>query len=396
MNILQVTLGFYPAESWGGPVKVVDQSGRELVRRGHQVTIYCTNLLDKKHVIQHGTFERAFHGMRIVYFDTRHLPWWPGTLGPFWLPQLSAYLTREMPRVDVVHLNGYRSSMMLAVAQAARRAGVPVVTQPDGTLPVVVSSFSAKRLYDRFVGPAELGGISALIALQESERQQALAHGVPEDRIEIIPLGIDPHARETLPPRGSFRRRYGLDPVRPLVLFLARNNRIKGTDMLIEAVARSRRADAQFVIAGPDDGQLAEVQTLIEQHGLRQQVALLGLLPGPDVLPAIQDADLFVLPSRKDAFPVTIMEACLVGTPMVVTDRCEIAHLVRDRVAEVVPFDAEAFASAMDRLLTDRERYERYRANCETMLADTFSIGAVVDRLEALYRRVIAEGRRAG
>jgi glycosyltransferase involved in cell wall biosynthesis len=251
-------------------------------------------------------------------------------------------------------------------------------------------------LYDRFLGPAELGGISALIALQESERQQAMAHGVPDDRIEIIPLGIDPHARETLPPRGSFRRRYGLDPNRPLVLFLARNNKIKGMDMLIEAFARLRRADVHLAIAGPDDGQLAEARTLIEQQGLHQQVTMLGLLPGPEVLPALQDADLFVLPSRKDAFPVTIMEACLVGTPMVVTDRCEIAHLVRDRIADVVPFDADAFASAIDRLLTDRERYERYRANCEAMIADTFSIAAVVDRLEAVYRRVIAEGRKNG
>jgi hypothetical protein len=51
MNILQVTLGFYPAQAWGGPVKIVHQNSRELVRRGHQVTIYCTNLLDKKNKI---------------------------------------------------------------------------------------------------------------------------------------------------------------------------------------------------------------------------------------------------------------------------------------------------------------------------------------------------------
>jgi glycosyltransferase involved in cell wall biosynthesis len=76
---------------------------------------------------------------------------------------------------------------------------------------------------------------------------------------------------------------------------------------------------------------------------------------------------------------------------MVITDRCEIAYLVRDRIADVAPFDADAFAAAMERLLTDRERYDRYRANCQEMLAHNFSIEAVVNRLEAVYRRVIAE-----
>jgi glycosyltransferase involved in cell wall biosynthesis len=76
---------------------------------------------------------------------------------------------------------------------------------------------------------------------------------------------------------------------------------------------------------------------------------------------------------------------------MVITDRCEIAHLVQGRVADVVPFDATAFAGAMGRLLTSRERYQRYRGNCQALLSDTFSLEITVDRLESLYRRVVAE-----
>lgn len=288
----------------------------------------------------------------------------------------------------------FHSPMLLAAARAAHRVGVPVVTQPHGTLPVLISSFWAKRLYDRVLGSAELSGVGALVVLQERERHQALARGVPAERIEIIPNGIDPHGRESLPPPGAFRERWALKPDRPLILFLGRINKIKGADMLVEAFAQLKRRDAQLVIAGPDDGQLAAVQARIREHDLTGRVVLPGTLSGADGLAAFRDADLFALPCRSDAFPVTIMEACLAGTPMVITNRCEIADLVRDQVAEVVPFDAAAFAAAMDRLLTDRGLQARYRANCEAMLADTFSIEAVVDRLEAVYRRVIAE--RAG
>jgi glycosyltransferase involved in cell wall biosynthesis len=391
MNILQVTLGFYPAQGWGGPVKVVHQNGRELVRRGHNVTVYCSNLVNKYEKIQPGTFEREMDGMRIVYFDTWNIKQWPGTLGPIWLPDLPAYIKREIRHFDVAHINGYRSPMILPIVTAARQAGVPIVTQPHGAMPIIVNSQTVKRLYDKVFGQMELEGISALIALQESERQQAQAHNIPAERIVILPNGIDPVDMEQAPPPGSFRRRLGLSPDAPVILFLGRINKKKGADMLVEAFAQMNNHAAQLVIAGPDDGQLTKVQELIQQHGLEGRVFLPGLVSGPDVLAAFRDADLFVLPCRADTFPVVIMEACLAGTPMVITDRCEIAHLVKDKVSEVVPFDAGLFAQAMDNLLADREKYSQYKANCAEMIADTFSIQAVVDQLETIYQRAIEE-----
>lgn len=391
MRILQVTLGFYPATAWGGPVKIVHRNGKELVRRGHSVTIYCSNLLDKKRKIQDGTFEHVIDGMRVVYFDTWRLPWWPGTLGPMWMPELPTYLQQELSDFDVVHINGYRNLGFLPLATAACKAGVPYVLQPHGALPVIVNSFVVKRLYDRLLGQRETRGVSALIALQESERQQAIAQGIPPERIVIIPNGLELDESVFATAPGSFRCQYNIAANRRLILFLARINRKKGTDMLVEAFAQITDRGAHLVIAGPDDGQLAEVQSLIAKHGLESRVTLTGLLDEAAAMAAFQDADLFVLPCRADTFPVTVMEACQANTPMVITDRCEIAHLVQDRVADVTPFDAAAFAAAMQRLLTDRERYARYQAACPAVMADTFSIQAVGDQLEALYERVIAE-----
>lgn len=395
MNILQVTLGFYPAQGWGGPVKVVHQNGRELVRRGHKVTVYCSNLVNKREKLQPATFESEMDGMRVVYINAWNFPWWPGTLGPIWLPELPGYLSRELEGFDIVHINGYRSPMILPVAQAARRLGVPIVTQPHGALPVIVNSQGLKRLYDRFFGRIELDGISALLALQESERQQALTHGVPDARIRILPNGIDPAGREHIPAPGSMRRLWNLAPDRPVILFLGRINKKKGPDMLVEAFARMKNRDAQLVIAGPDDGMLDEVRARIAQHNLEPRVRLPGLISGPDVLAAFQDADLFVLPCRTDTFPVVIMESCLMGTPMLITDTCEIAPLVRGRIGDVVPFDAQTFADAMDALLADRQKYHTYKSNCGQALADTFSIHAVVDQLEKIYRDAIAEKHHA-
>jgi glycosyltransferase involved in cell wall biosynthesis len=394
MRILLVTLGFYPATAWGGPVKIVYQNGRELARRGHQVTVYCTNLLDKKNLIAPGTFERQVDGLRVVYFDTWRIPFWPGTLGPVWLPHLPDYLRRELPGFDIVHVNGYRNLMALPVARQARKVGVPLVVQPHGGMPVVVNSFLVKRLYDRLLGQQELRGLAALVALQESERQQALLYRVPPEKIHVIPNGLDLGEVQPLP-SGAFRTRLGIPDERRLILFLARINRKKGADMLVPAFSLLNDLDVHLAIAGPDDGQLAEVRQLVQDHSLQDRVSFPGLLEGEDVQAAFQDADLFVLPCRTDTFPTTIMEACQANTPMVITEGCEIAHLVRDRVAEVTPFDPQAFANAMRSLLTDAAYYSRLQAECPQVMADTFSLQASVDRLEALYTRLSAARRNA-
>jgi glycosyltransferase involved in cell wall biosynthesis len=391
MHILHVTLGFYPAQNWGGPVKIVHQYSRELVRRGHKVTIYCTNLLNKKQKIKPGTFEQNIDGIRVVYFETKNFVWWPGTLGPFWMPNLSSYLKKEIRDYDVIHLNGYRGWMLSETARAAYRADIPIVTQPHGTLPVISNTLLLKRMYDFVFEKRELGNISALIALQESEKRQAISRGIPSGIIDVIPNGIDVNELDELPESGIFRKKMNIWNDQPLILFLGRINKIKGVDLLIDAFALLDIPDARLVIAGPDDGQLSEILDKIRQYKIEQKVILPGLLTGDWVKAALLDANLFVLPSRFDAYPTTIMEACLMGVPMVITDRCAISDLVKDRVAEVVPFDVQAFYKAMRLLLTDQKKYNLYKANCQTVVNENFSIKVAVNRLEAVYKRVIDE-----
>ncbi|MEW6285002.1 MAG: glycosyltransferase [Chloroflexota bacterium] len=390
MNILHITLGFLPAAAWGGPVQIVYNNAKELIRRGHRVTVYCTNLLDKHHKIRPHTFEDMVDGIRVVYFDAWRIPFWRGTLGPVWCPDLPSQLRRELPSFDVVHLNGYRSLMNLQVVSALGNAHPPLVVQPHGAMPVIVNSFFVKRLYDRLLGRRELGRAQAFIALQESEREQIRAHGVPAEKITVIPNGLDPSNYNLNVQAGIFRRRYDISTDKKLLLFLGRINRKKGVDMLIEAFARLRDMNAILVIAGPDDGQLDEVKTLIARRNLAGRVILTGLLTGDDVLNAYRDADLFVLPARTDTFPTTIMEACLMSVPMVITESVEIAHLLKDRAAEVVPFDATSFAEAMRRVLSDADLSRKYQAGCAELMREAFSITATVDRLEQLYRELLA------
>ncbi len=177
INILMVTIGFPPAYPWGGPVRNVYHQSKGLIQRNHQVTVICTNLLDKRARLQDKTFSTKVDGINVTYFKTWNLPWWPGTFGPTWLPELGGFLQKNISQYDVVHLHGYRNFIGLQVIREARKAGIPYILQPHGELPVIVNTFLLKRLYDRWLGKAELEGMSALIALQSSEHEQAIERG---------------------------------------------------------------------------------------------------------------------------------------------------------------------------------------------------------------------------
>lgn len=391
MNVLQVTLGFYPAVHWGGPVKIVHQNALELLRRGHRVTVLCTNLLDKRHKIRPQTFEDEIDGIRVVYLNTWNIPQWPGTLGPIWLPDLVSRFADEIGQYDVVHLHGYRNLMSQQLLPLLQKHRVPLVIQPHGGMPVIVNSFFIKRLYDRILGQRILQRAQAFIALQPLEKQQILAHGVPGSKITVIPNGLNLNDIPRNLPRGRFRKQFHIPLDVPLILFLGRINRKKGVDMLIEAFARLPEKRAWLAIVGPDDGQLVEAQALVRQYRLGERVVFTGSLSGEIIWSAYQDADLFVLPCRTDTFPTTIMEACALETPMVITEGCEMADLVRGEIADIVPFDADIFADAMQKLLKDRQRYHQYQENCQRLMNTTFSIRATVDRLENLYQRMVHE-----
>ncbi len=240
-------------------------------------------------------------------------------------------------------------------------------------------------------GARELKGSTAFIALQESEREQIMKYGVPADKIDIIPVGRDPSELIDFPAKGTFRRKFQIPEDCPLILFLGRINKKKGADMLVEAFGLLDIPDAWLAIVGSDDGHLAAVMEKVHKVKQANNIIFPGLLSGAEVWSAYQDADIFGLPCRADTFPATIVEACLAGTPMVVTDRCEIAPLIKDRIAEVVPFDPKEFAAAITRLLEDKSKYALYKANCAEMMQETFSLKNSVDKLECCYEKVILQ-----
>jgi len=392
MNILMVTLAYDPAIAFGGPVKVVQNNARELVRRGHHVTVYCTNRLDKKNKIALGTYEHEDQGVRVVYHNTWFIPWWRGNFGPSLSLGMICYFNREGKRFDIIHMNEARAFTTVAAALYAQYAHIPYIIQAHGSFVYGLRSQWIKRMYDKLIGRRIFSRAAGVIALRPEEIAECESVGIPSYKITVVGNGIDLATWQVRREEGiNFRARFGIPPDAHLALFLSRLDKKKGPDLLVEALAQIKSPDIYCVFAGPDDGYQQCVKRLALSHGVSDRMIFTGLLRDGEVQAAYAAADVFVLPSRFDTFPMAIVEALASGLPTIITETCQVAELIREKAGLVTSADPTAIAHALQQLLCDHDLRSAYAKEARALAEREFSIQKTVDRLEEVYWQVLKE-----
>ncbi len=216
--------------------------------------------------------------------------------------------------------------------------------------------------------------------------------GVEESKIVQIPNSIDISEYEQLPETGSFRKKYGITEEH-IILFLGRIHQIKGVDILVEAAAQLIREgqSIRLVVAGPNYGHLGHIKKLTEELNIGGQVTFTGFISGETKLAAYVDADVYVLPSIYETFPITVLEACACATPVIVTDRCQIADLVQDNLGFVVPYDKDRLRDAILNMLTDKELRMRFAEKGRVLIKERYISSHRTDQVEALYKKILTE-----
>ncbi|MEM1552505.1 Glycosyltransferase involved in cell wall biosynthesis [Candidatus Fervidibacteria bacterium JGI MDM2 JNZ-1-D12] len=389
MRILKVTQAYAPFLDKGGPAVKVPAIAKRLVQRGHSVTVLTANY----GAVGDGQIKACeWDGVRIVYLRTivryRAITLNPGIV-TFCLQHLRAF--------DLVHIYGLYDLLGPTVAFFCRRFGIPYVVEPMGMFRPIVRNIRLKYLYHRLLGWRMVNGAARLIATSEREKGELIEDGIPAEKVFLRRNGVE--APEQLPEIGSFRKHWGIPPDVKLVLFLGRLVAKKSPDMLIESFAEILKAkggkasNVLLVLAGPEegDGYLKYLRSLALQLGVKDNILFTGPLYGDAKWAAYRDADVFVLPSQSENFGNTVAEAIMVGTPVIVTDRCGIAPYVDGRVGLVVPYDRKALSNALQTILTDEQLAERFRRNC-TQVAKEFSWDEPVTEMETLYRQLVVRG----
>lgn len=313
------------------------------------------------------------------------------------LLELMRILGRDQPQIVHTH-----------AAKAGTLGRLAALLLPARDRPVLVHTFHGHSLSGYFSSRRErlflwieralAKRTDRLIAVSEEVRDELVGFGVaPKERFEVIHLGFELRRfcaddTERALRRGRLRAELGVRRHAQLVTLVARLVPIKRVDRFLRvAESLSSRTDAHFLIVG--DGELHEqLQGSAEATMLGDRLTWAGFrLDMPDVYFA---SDVTVLTSDNEGTPVSLIEALAAGVPVVSTKVGGVPSVVRDGETGLSAHvgDENGLAEAVFRLLNDFDGAARLAAAGREHVFQSFSLDQLVERIDELYRELLAAG----
>jgi glycosyltransferase involved in cell wall biosynthesis len=313
-------------------------------------------------------------GARALGASVQCVPVVAGKLDVPHLVALIGCIRRQEARVFHAHLHWPLACKYgIAAARAARVPAVVATAQLHVELPhdgfVDLQHRLMTAFVDRYIA------VSEDVAANLGRR-----FGVSASKITVVPNAAD--LAEPQAAGGTGAADWPVRDGRRAVLVLARLEAEKGVDVAIQAAALVPEID--LVIAG-DGSCRAALETTAAKLRVAERVHFLGYRPDPAAL--LANADVFVLPSLVEGFPLSVVEAMAAGVPVVATDiggtREAVEH---ERTGLLVPpRDAAALAAAIRRTLSEPGATSTRVAAARDRVTRELSAPAIAARVTAIY-----------
>src|SRR5262245_38698495 len=289
------------SERSGGPATAIVPMCRALMQQGIEVQLLSTTdgLPETPDVAE-------YKGVPAIFF--------PPQLGASfkYSRPLATWLSSNIRNFDLAHIHAVFNHSSTAAAQACRKAGVPYIIRPLGTLdPWSMTQKSLrKRLFWQLTGKTMLREAAAVHYTSEveklsTERHLGLNHG------KVIALGID----------ANYANSNGRALSEPYVLVLSRLHPKKAVDVLIDAfqslIQNGKLANWRLVIAG--DGPPDYVAKLKAQVAATDRITFTGWLDDDRKHAVLNGASLLALPSHQENFGLCVMEALSHSVPVLIS-----------------------------------------------------------------------------
>lgn len=292
------------------------------------------------------------------------------------------YVWNQGRQADIVQLHLCRDFITTLSAVLLGRAAVPVIAQAHGMLAAPASR--SLRLFDSLIFNRAIRAPRLWLTLTEAEERNLESLGVPRTRMRrVVNATGNPGAEWEDPEEATFLFVSRLAPRKQPTVFVA------------AAIALLREgSQARFVVAGPDQGELGAVRALIDASGFKDRFELPGELTESEVRKALARATAVVLPARHEPYPMVIIEAAGVGTPIILTSECGLsASLAQAEAAVIAEPVVSEFKSAMAAVEADAGLRHSLSKRARELHSRLWSAESLAERLIDFYAEAIDAGR---
>ncbi len=284
-----------------------------------------------------------------------------GMFGPFrYYYSLQRVLKEIDP--DIIHAQGLYLEAVMAV-RCARKWKKKVVVSPRGS-DILRASPAVKWI----IGGLVLKHADLVLVQNEYMRKESekLAGGL---NTAVLPNGVD-----SIPP---------IMEKKGFILFVGRLHRVKGVDVLIEAMGKVVESEAvELRVVGTGDEE-EKLKRMVADKEIEDRVSFLGKKTGMELQGLMGQAEILILPSRSEAFPMTIVESLAAGTPVIASNVGGIPEVIRNGKEGILvePRDPDGLADAIIELMQNpgkrKKMAENARKRAENYLWENIVAGLV-------------------
>jgi glycosyltransferase involved in cell wall biosynthesis len=276
-------------------------------------------------------------------------------------------------RILVVHATTLPTNVFALPAAALARVPVRVANRREINPDKTAAEIGLQRM--------AYGFAHRIVANSRAAAKRLAVEWVPARKVSVVPNGLDAGAFAATRPRRSPRR----------VVVVANLRAEKGHDVLIDAAVEVLRhfPDARFDVVG-DGPERASLLAHASARGVLSAFSFAGHCE--EVAARLADADLFVLPSRSEAFPNAVLEGMASGLTVVASAVGGVPELIEDGRTGVLvpPGDPAVLADRLVSLMHDASRAHQLGAAAAAHVRAHYSFERMVEAFEGIYLSELA------
>ena len=389
MNILMLTWE-YPPRIVGGIARVVHDLSKRLIKDGHDVTVVTYREGDCPY------FEND-KGVKVYRVDNYNIN--PNNFID-WIMQLNFNMIAKASEIiskegkfDVIHAHDW---LVASAAKTLKHAyDIPLVSTIHATEAGRNSGIHDET--QRYINDTEwlLTYESTEVIVNSNFMKGHIQglFGLPFDKINVVPNGINLTNFNGIERDYEFRRKYARDDEK-IILYMGRLVHEKGIGHLIAAMPKilENYHDSKLIIAGKG-GMIDELKYQVEALGLSDKVYFTGYLNGKDVQKMYKCADVAVFPSTYEPFGIVALEAMLAGVPTVVSDVGGLNEIVEHGVTGMKSYsgNANSIADSILALLFDHQLAAKVSKNAKAKVKEVYNWNKIAQDTHFTYQKAICQ-----